>query len=48
MREVAARAKALGEQLGAVDTELEQALAGLPNLPDPTAAPEDDVLREVG
>ncbi len=48
MREVAARAKALGEELSAVDAELERALAALPNLPDPTAAPEDDVLREVG
>ena len=48
MRSVAARAKALGEELSGVDAELEQALAALPNLPDPTAAPEDDVLREVG
>ena len=48
MREVAARAKRLGEELGGVDAELEAALAALPNLPDPTAAPQDDVLREVG
>jgi len=48
MREVAARAKALGEELARVDAELEAALATLPNLPDPTAAAQDDVLREVG
>ncbi len=48
MREVAQRAKALGEELGGVEAELERALAALPNLPDPSAAPEDDVLREVG
>ena len=48
MREVAARAKALGEELGGVEAGLERALAALPNLPDPSAAPEDDVLREVG
>ncbi len=48
MREVAARAKALGEELSGVDAALERALAALPNLPDPTAAPLDEVLREVG
>ena len=49
MREVAGRAKALGDELGRVEGELEPALVALPNLPDPTAAePEDEVLREVG
>ena len=50
MRGVAARAKALEQELGAVELELQGALAPLPNLPDPTAAPgpEDELVREVG
>jgi seryl-tRNA synthetase len=50
MREVAARAKALEGELGEVESGLQAALAPLPNLPDPTAAPgpEDELLREVG
>ena len=48
MQEVSRRAKALGEELGGVEAELEQALALLPNPPDPTAADEDATLREVG
>src|SRR5436189_4426998 len=44
MREVAGRAKSLGEELSAVESELDPALAALPNLPDPTATPEDTVL----
>ncbi len=48
MQEVSRRAKALGEELTVVEAELESALAGLPNPPDPTAADEDTVLREVG
>jgi seryl-tRNA synthetase len=48
MREVAAQAKALGEELATVETDLETALVALPNLPDPTAADEDEVVREVG
>src|SRR5262245_33508196 len=48
MREVAGRAKALQEELGQVEADLEPQLASLPNLPDPTAAPEDTVVREVG
>ncbi len=50
MREVAARAKQLEQQLAAVEAELQEALAPLPNLPDPTAAPgpEDELVREVG
>jgi seryl-tRNA synthetase len=48
MREVAAQAKALEEELAGVDSDLRAALVALPNLPDPTAAAEDEVLREVG
>ena len=46
MRYVAARAKQLEAELGDVDTELQAALAPLPNLPDPSAAdgPEDEEL----
>ncbi len=50
-----AAAKALSEEVKARTAEatelaarLETALAALPNLPDPSAAPEDEVLREVG
>ncbi len=50
MRGVAAKAKALEQELGEVELELQGALAPLPNLPDPSAAPgpEDELLREVG
>ncbi|MGH2946428.1 MAG: serine--tRNA ligase [Solirubrobacteraceae bacterium] len=48
MQEVARRVKALGEELAGAEAELEQALASLPNPPDPTAADEDETLREVG
>ena len=48
MQEVARRVKALGEELSGVQAELEQALATLPNPPDPSAADEDTSLREVG
>jgi seryl-tRNA synthetase len=50
MREVAARAKALEQELGEVESSLQTALAPLPNLPDRTAAPgpEDELVREVG
>jgi seryl-tRNA synthetase len=50
MRAVAGRAKELEAELGTVEGELHDALAPLPNLPDPTAAPgpEDELLREVG
>ncbi len=50
MRTVAARAKALEQELGDVEHSLQQALAPLPNLPDPSAAPgpEDELVREVG
>ena len=39
MRAVARRAKELEQELGAVERELQEALAPLPNLPDPSAAP---------
>jgi seryl-tRNA synthetase len=48
MRDVAARARALGGELAEVEAELQPALAALPNLPDETAAPEDTVVREWG
>jgi seryl-tRNA synthetase len=50
MRGVAARAKELERELAAVEEDLQSALAPLPNLPDPTAAPgaEDELVREVG
>ncbi len=50
MRGVAAKAKALDQELGEVESELQGALAPLPNLPDPSAAPgpEDELVREVG
>jgi len=47
---LSARVKELGESARAAQEELDAALAQLPNLPDPTAAPgpEDDVVRVVG
>jgi seryl-tRNA synthetase len=50
MRDVSARVKALEQQLAQVEEALQQSLAPLPNLPDPTAAPgpQDEVVREVG
>src|SRR3954463_14286479 len=48
MQEVARRVKALSEELSGVEAELEEALASLPNPPDPTAADEDETIREVG
>ncbi len=50
MRSVAARAKELEQQLATVELNLQEALAPLPNLPDPTAAPgpQDELIREVG
>jgi seryl-tRNA synthetase len=50
MRGVAARAKELERELSAVEEDLQAALAPLPNLPDPTAAPgpQDELVREVG
>ncbi len=48
MREVAGRAKGLAEELSAVEAELQDALARLPNLPDPAAPAQDTVLYERG
>jgi seryl-tRNA synthetase len=50
MRAVATRAKQLEQELAVVESELQESLAPLPNLPDPSAAPgpEDDLVREVG
>jgi seryl-tRNA synthetase len=50
MRSVAARAKELEQELAGVQEGLQAALAPLPNLPDPSAAPgpEDELVREVG
>ena len=48
MQEVSRRAKALTEELSGVEAELDQVLGLLPNPPDPTAADEDETLREVG
>jgi seryl-tRNA synthetase len=48
MREVAAQAKALQEELAQVEAELQSVLATLPNLPDATAPDEDTVVKEVG
>ena len=48
MRGVAARIKEMSAEVGAVEERLDSTLATLPNLADPTAPPEDDVLREWG
>jgi seryl-tRNA synthetase len=48
MQAVARRGKALREELDGVQAELDEALAGLPNPPHPTAAGEDEVLYERG
>jgi seryl-tRNA synthetase len=49
-RELGTREKQFARELGIVEEELQAALASLPNLPDPTAAPgpEDELVREVG
>jgi seryl-tRNA synthetase len=48
MQELSPRLKARQEELSALEAELQQVLASLPNPPDPTAPDEDEVLREVG
>ena len=48
MQEVARRGRALREELEGVQAELDEALASLPNPPDPSAADEDTVLYERG
>jgi seryl-tRNA synthetase len=47
-RELSGREKELDEQLRGVEERRTALLAVLPNLPDPTAPPEDEVLREEG
>jgi seryl-tRNA synthetase len=49
-REVGAREKQLNGELAQVEEQLRVALAPLPNLPDPTAAPgpEDELVKTVG
>jgi seryl-tRNA synthetase len=47
-RELSAREKGLEEELRAVEERRTAALYSLPNLPDPTAPAEDEVIREVG
>jgi seryl-tRNA synthetase len=48
MRGVSTRIKELEAELAKVDQELEAKLATLPNLPDPTAADEDETVKEWG
>jgi seryl-tRNA synthetase len=48
MRAVAARIKELEGEVGSVRERLDAALVEMPNLPEPTAPPEDQVLREEG
>jgi seryl-tRNA synthetase len=48
MREVGSQIKDLEGELALVDAALDEQLAALPNLPDPTAADEDDVVKEWG
>jgi len=49
-RELGAREKDLSRELAGIEERLHQALAPLPNLPDPTAAPgpEDELVKLVG
>jgi seryl-tRNA synthetase len=49
-RELGTREKHFARELGVVEEELQEVLASLANLPDPTAAPgpEDELVREVG
>jgi seryl-tRNA synthetase len=48
MREVGAQIKQLETELAEVDASLEGRMASLPNLPDATAADEDEVVKEWG
>ena len=45
---VSAREKELDEELDTLEERRRSVLLSLPNLPDPTAAPEDETIREVG
>jgi seryl-tRNA synthetase len=48
MREVNAGIKEREAKLATIEADLESRMASLPNLPDPTAADEDDVVKEWG
>jgi seryl-tRNA synthetase len=48
MRDMSAQVKALTERAREAEERLQSVLATLPNLPDPTAADEDDVVKEWG
>jgi seryl-tRNA synthetase len=48
VRSASGREKELEEELRSVEEGRSAALAALPNLPDPSAPPADEVLREVG
>src|SRR3954447_19607291 len=48
MRDMSAQVKSLTERARIADERLQSVLATLPNLPDPSAADADTVLREVG
>ena len=49
LKQVSSEVKALGERARQAEQELQELLATLPNLPDPSAAePEDEVVRVVG
>ena len=48
MREVGSQIKDLDGEVALVDAALDEQLATLPNLPDPTAADEDEVVKEWG
>ncbi|MFL5894351.1 MAG: serine--tRNA ligase [Thermoleophilaceae bacterium] len=48
MRVVAARIKEMESELAEIEQRLEGETASLPNLPDATAADEDEVVKEVG
>src|SRR3954447_4707550 len=48
LQEVKRRREALEQELTAIETEYDSALATVPNPPDPSAADADSVIREVG
>jgi seryl-tRNA synthetase len=48
MREVNSEIKVREAELATIEADLEARMASLPNLPDPTAADEDEVVKEWG
>ncbi|HYZ30363.1 MAG TPA: serine--tRNA ligase [Thermoleophilaceae bacterium] len=48
MREVGAQIKSRESELALVEAGLDEKMASLPNLPDPTAADQDEVVKEWG